>query len=420
MHIAIMTTGDELLRGELVDTNTAWLSEQLAAAGLVPRTHLTIGDDLPHLSQSLRRICEEHDIAIITGGLGPTQDDYTVEAVASTLGVDVVIHERSLTRAREYFDSRGLEFPENNRRQAMVPAGCDVFVNPAGLAPAFRFQLSGCVAYCLPGVPRELKALWREAIWPDLQSTLPELPPAAYRVLKLFGVPESYLARDVADLLAGHPEVQFGFRAHYPEVWFKFLVPGASLEQANETADALTAAVRERFGHRLYGEGSQTLASVVSDHLRHAGMTLATAESCTGGLVGATLTSLAGSSDYYLGGAITYSNEMKEQVLGVPGTLLARHGAVSEACARAMATGARARFGSDLAIAVTGIAGPGGGSVEKPVGTVHFALATPTGTYHRLRSFRAARDAVQKGASATALNLVRRYLLGALETTDPA
>ncbi len=418
MQIAIVTTGDELLRGELVDTNTAWLSEQLAAAGLIPCTHLTVGDDLERLSQSIGSICQEHDIAFITGGLGPTQDDYTVDAVASLLGVDVVTHELSLTRARDYFASRGLDFPDNNRRQAMVPGGSDVFVNPAGLAPAFRFQLSGCAAYCLPGVPGELKALWHAAIWPDLVAALPELPPTDYRVLKLFGVPESYLARDVADLMAGHPTVQFGFRAHYPEVWFKFLVPSPTLESAREAADSITAAVRERFGHRLYGEGSQTLASVVGDGLRQCGLTLATAESCTGGLVGATLTAMAGSSDYYIGGAITYSNQMKEQVLGVSRSLLAEHGAVSQACARAMALGARESFGSDLAVAVTGIAGPGGGSAEKPVGTVYFALAAPTGTYLSQRSFRPERDAVQKGAASTALNLVRRYLLGDLTGMD--
>ena len=296
MRVAIVTTGDELLRGELIDTNTGWLSEQLFAVGIQVTTHLTVGDDPRELQRALNSICSAHDIALVTGGLGPTQDDHTVAAVAAVTGSDIVLHEESLERARALFESRGMSFSKNNHKQAAVPAGTRVFVNPAGLAPAFRFDLDNCRTYCLPGVPRELRALWTEAIWPDLAPHLPPRKPVAYRVLKLFGVPESHLARDVADLIEANPDVDFGFRAHYPEVWLKFRVPGGSEQEANERAADIARTVSATFGIRLFGEGDETVESVVGKLLLERGLTLSTAESCTGGLVGARLTAVAGSS----------------------------------------------------------------------------------------------------------------------------
>ncbi len=420
MRLAIVTTGDELLRGELVDTNTAWLSEQLFAVGLQPTTHLTVGDDPARLLESIKSVCRDHDLAIFTGGLGPTQDDHTVNAVAVATDSPTIFHQESLDRILALFAQRGMPFSENNRKQAAVPAGTRVFVNPAGLAPAFQFDLKGCRAYCLPGVPTEMKALWCTAVWPDLAAHVPSLPPTAYQVLKLFGVPESHLARDVADMIIGNPDVSFGFRAHYPEVWLKFLVPGKTHEAACARADEIAKAVADTFGHRIFARGNDTMESVVGKLLLDRGLTLATAESCTGGMVGMRLTDVAGSSRYYVGGGITYANEMKQQLVGVKREILQRHGAVSEACARAMAEGARNRFGSDLALAVTGIAGPDGGTPEKPVGTVHFALATPEGTFHRMRSFRPDRQAIRLAASTTALNLVRRYLRGDLGASATA
>lgn len=420
MRIAIVTTGDELLRGELVDTNTAWLSTQLFAVGLQPTTHLTVGDDPERLLDAVKAACLEHDVAIFTGGLGPTQDDHTVNAVAAALNAEVTIHQESLERIMALFATREVPFSENNRAQAAVPAGAQAFVNPAGLAPAFQFELHGCRAYCLPGVPTEMKALWQTAVWPDLVKYLPPSPPMAYEVLKLFGVPESHLARDVAGLIGNNPDVAFGFRAHYPEVWLKFLVPGQNHEEASRRAESIAEVVTSTFGHRVFARGEETMEAVVGKLLLRHHLTLSTAESCTGGMVGMRLTDVDGSSAYYLGGGITYANELKQGMLGIADEVLLRYGAVSEECARAMAEGARRRFGSDLTLAVTGIAGPTGGAPERPVGTVHFALATPDGTFHRRRTFRPDRQAVRLAASTTALNLVRRYLLGNLGTTPGA
>ncbi len=418
MRIAVVTTGDELLRGELVDTNTAWLSRRLFEKGLQPTTHLTIGDVPSELQGAIKSVCRNHELAIFTGGLGPTQDDHTVEAVASVTGSGIVYHEESLARAKALFAHHGMKFSENNRKQAAVPRDTTVFVNPAGLAPAFQFDLEGCRAYCLPGVPRELKALWAEAVWPDLATFLPPRPPTAYRILKMFGVPESHLARDVALLIEQNPEVNFGFRAHYPEVWLKLLAPGESQNSADGRAADLAAEIMDIYGPRLFGEGEETMESVVGSLLLKQGLTLSTAESCTGGMISMRLTAIAGSSSYYLGGGVTYANELKESIVGVDSRIIEEHGAVSEECARAMAKGARQSFHSDLAVAVTGIAGPGGGTADKPVGTVHFALATAKGTYHRMRSFRPEREMVRLAASTTALNLVRRYLCGDLAATS--
>jgi nicotinamide-nucleotide amidase len=418
MRVAVVTTGDELLRGELVDTNTAWLSEQLFKVGLQPTTHLTIGDVPAKLQDAIEAVCHDHDVAIFTGGLGPTQDDHTVEAVASVISSEVVLHEESLQRAMALFAHHSMTFSENNHKQAAVPSGTTVFVNPAGLAPAFHFNLHGCRTYCLPGVPRELKALWAEAIWPDLATYLPPQPPTSYRVLKMFGVPESHLARDVSQMIDSNPDVNFGFRAHYPEVWLKLLAPGESQKAADNKVAELATAVRGIFGPRLFGEGEETMESVVGRLLTKRGLTLSTAESCTGGMVSMRLTAIAGSSSYYLGGGVTYANALKENLVGVSREIIEQHGAVSEECARAMAEGARLNFNSDLAVAVTGIAGPAGGTTDKPVGTVHFALATPEGTYHRMRTFRPERETVRLTASTTALNLVRRYLGGDLAATS--
>jgi nicotinamide-nucleotide amidase len=269
-----------------------------------------------------------------------------------------------------------------------------------------------CTFYFLPGVPREFKALCRQDIIPELLERDPQQEHFDYRIMKLVAVPESHLARGAGPIMRAFPEVRFGYRAHYPEVWFKFRTTASTQDEASACADEIEAAIRDEFGSKVFGMADDTLQGAVGSLLKSGGLKLSTAESCTGGMVGDLLTSVPGSSDYYLGGAVTYSNEMKKAVLGVPEETLSVYGAVSEECARAMATGARQRFGADLAVAVTGIAGPGGGTPDKPVGTVHLALATPTGIVHKRREFRPGRDMVRTAAASTALNLIRLYLLG--------
>ena len=414
MRIAIVATGDELLTGELVDTNSAWLSDRLFRHGIVPAFHRTIGDELDAIRAQIREVAARCDGAVFSGGLGPTDDDLTVEAVAALLGVDVATHEPSLSRAKQLLAQHGIAFSENNAKQAMVPAGAQVYQNPAGLAPGFRINYDDCDLWFLPGVPVEFKALCERDVLPELLDAAGTDGAFAYRIFKMGAVPESHLAREVEPLVARYPGVRFGYRAHYPEVWFKALVRAADPACAGAVMTEISRSLVGTFGERIVGTDDETLEAVVVKLLRARGLTLSTAESCTGGLTGGLMTAVPGSSEVYLGGGVTYSNTLKTRLLGVPEALLASEGAVSEPCARAMAEGARDRFGSDLGISITGIAGPDGGTEDKPVGTVHFALSTPTGTVHKRRRFRPPRDMVRRGAAWTALNMVRLWLLESL------
>ena len=413
MRIAIIATGDELLTGELVDTNTAWLSERLFRSGVIPSFHHTVGDDLDVLRTTILETASGCDAAVFSGGLGPTDDDLTVAAAAAALGVEVVTHEESLLRAKQLLAAHGIAFTENNARQALVPAGVRVLTNPAGLAPGFQATLGGCSLWFLPGVPVEFKALCERDVLPDLLGRTPEPGAFSYRVFKMAAVPESHLAREVEPLVARYPGVRFGYRARYPEVWFKVFVRAADDACAHAVMTEISRSLVATFGDRILGTDNETLEDVVVKLLRGRRLTLSTAESCTGGLVGGLITAVPGCSEVYLGGGVTYSDALKTRVLGVPAPLIATHGAVSEDCARAMAEGARDRFGSDLGLSITGIAGPGGGTEEKPVGTVHFALASPAGTLHKQRRFRPPRDTVRRGAAWAALNMARLWLLDA-------
>ncbi len=414
MRIGIVATGDELLTGELVDTNSAWLSDRLFQSGVVPAFQRTIGDDLGVIRETLREVAAVCDAVVFSGGLGPTDDDLTVEAVAGELGVEIVTHEESLARARHFMAKHGIEFTENNTRQAHVPAGTTVLPNPAGLAPGFHTNIDGCDIWFLPGVPVEFKAICEQDVLPGLLERAGDPGAFSYRVFKMAAVPESHLARSVEALVARYPGVRFGYRAHHPEVWFKALVRAEDPASADVTMTEISQSLVTSFGDRLLGTDDETIEGVVFKLLRGRGLTLSTAESCTGGLAGGLLTDVPGSSEVYLGGGITYSNALKTSLLGVSDALMEEHGAVSEACARAMAEGARSRFGSDLGVSITGIAGPGGGTEEKPVGTVHFGLATPSGTLHKQRWLRPPRDTVRRVAAWAALNMVRLWLLDAL------
>jgi len=410
MRIAIITTGDELIWGEITDTNSGWLSQKLFNMGLPVSLHQTIGDNMGDIRSAINAMAENYDLAVFCGGLGPTPDDLTVDAAAAALGVDVEVHEESLFRAQAFFQSRDMVFTENNYRQVRAPAGCEVHVNPMGLAPGFAATMGQCTLFFLPGPPREFKALCREFLLPQVQTMATEagVEAAAYRRFIMAGVPESHLMQRVAPIVEPYPQVQVGDRAAFPEIWLKLRATGPDAET---TLEAIATDLRKEFGHSLVAEGTDSLAEVTGRLLHDAGLTLATAESCTGGLLGGMITDVAGSSGWYAGGVVSYSNALKENLLGVPGETLEAHGAVSEAVARAMAQGARQRCGADIGVSITGIAGPGGGTGEKPVGLVHFALSHAGGESVLRRVFRPGRNAVRKAAAYTALDMVRRHLL---------
>ena len=416
MKITIVATGDEILYGELADTNSVWLSEQLFKNGILVSNHIHIGDFQDQIVGLMRQLSVEADVALLSGGLGPTEDDLTVEAVCELLQVEPVIDEPSLERAKQVYESLNFEFTENNLKQSMVPQGARVIPNPIGLAPAFSILYGQCTFYFLPGVPREYKAILEQSILPELialkEKFHPE--PVSYKRVRIIGIPESHLDLKMQPVMQQFPAIRYGFRAHYPEMWFKMLATGKDQKKADKQIESALAEIRKILGLKIMGYDDETLALVVGRLLSDRGLTLSTAESCTGGMIGELLTEIPGSSHYYLGGCIAYSNAVKIDLLGVDPETINQIGAVSQTCALEMAAGARQKFKSDLAISVTGIAGPEGGTKEKPIGTVHFGLATPENTYHLQRVLRPDRQSIRIAAAHIALDFVRRWLLGAL------
>jgi nicotinamide-nucleotide amidase len=405
MSAAILCIGTELTRGELVNTNATWIAERLTATGFEVHAIDTLPDDRAAIVEGLRRLAARHRIVVVTGGLGPTTDDLTAECAAAAASVPLIRHEPSLEAIRRRFLAIGREFTPSNAKQADLPASAEVLPNPIGTAPGFLLPLAGAQLFFTPGVPTEMKRMFEEQILPRIAPLAPN--GIVQNHLKTFGQTESKVGELLAGVEAAFPGVTIGYRAHFPEIEVKVLARAAARAEAQQLADAATREVRARLGEIVYGEAAgDSFPAAVGRALRQKGLTLAIAESCTGGLVGHLLTSIAGSSDFLLLDAVTYSNASKQAVLGVDPDLVRAHGAVSVECAVAMAEGARRVAGSDLAIAITGIAGPTGGSAEKPVGLVHLALSTDQGTIHKERRLPGDRGRVQMLAAYAALHLV--------------
>ncbi|HEY8431265.1 MAG TPA: competence/damage-inducible protein A [Sandaracinaceae bacterium] len=373
MSAAVLSIGTELTRGELTDTNAAWLSEQLTALGCDVGEKATVPDDVEAIREALVRLSARHRVLVATGGLGPTTDDLTAEAAARAAGVPLVRHEPSLEAIKRRFAAAGREMSASNAKQADLPEGALAIENPVGTAPGFALTLGGCRCFFLPGVPHEMKRLFADSVQPAIGPTVER---RTHQVrLRTFGLPESVVGERLAGIEEAHEGVTLGYRATFPEIEVKVLARAASAAEAEEIALRVAHEVRERLGEAVYGEGEDTYPAYVGRVLRDRGLTLALAESCTGGMVGSLITDVPGSSDYLLLDAVTYSNAAKTSVLGVSSEILRAYGAVSAECATAMAEGARRIADADIAVSITGIAGPGGGSESKPVGTVWIGLA---------------------------------------------
>jgi nicotinamide-nucleotide amidase len=404
LKVEILATGDELLTGQVVDTNSPWLMDRLWELGVMVRRKTLVGDDAVDLDAALRETSAHADLVVMCGGMGPTEDDLTSAAVAAVLGVPLERHEPSLRAIEERFRWLGRTMTPNNVKQALFPRGAEVIPNRFGTAPGFSSRVGRAEVVCLPGVPVEFKGLCDEWLLPRVAARLGDVPAA--RVVKLFGIGESnadHAMRPVMDDPA-NAGVRFGYRAHWPEIHVKWSVPGPD---AQTRADGILATVRGIFGDAIWGEGKDELSALVVARLAARGERVALAESCTGGLLAELLTRVPGASGVIDLGVVAYGNSMKERVVGVPAGLLAAHGAVSEPVARALAEGVRAAADATWGIGITGIAGPSGGTPEKPVGTVHLALAGPRGTEHLLRSYRGDRDRIRKTAAHDALNRLR-------------
>ncbi len=416
---AIIATGDEVVGGRTVDTNSAFIADRLASVGIETVCVLVVGDYPERVEWAWHQAIGQADVVISTGGLGPTADDLTTETVARVAGVELVLDEQQAERIRGFFARVGRPMPENNLRQAMIPAGAEVIENRLGTAPGYRLWIPSreraCLAVVLPGVPREMKAMMDEQVLPWLAASCGSGRVVLSRTFQTFGMSESAVDEALAGVV-DPSEGRLAFRASFPQIAVRVTVADRDEQAARRRLQILGDRVAERLGHAVIAEGETTMEEVVGELLRRAGKTLATAESCTGGLIGNRITNVAGSSDYYVGGVVAYSNQLKQDLLGVSRSTLAMFGAVSEETACEMALGVRRATGADIGLATTGIAGPGGGTAEKPVGTVAVALAAETAGEDTVRSktYRlwGNREWVKTLASQVALDWVRRHLLG--------
>ncbi len=411
MSTAVLCIGTELTRGELVNSNAAWLSASLTALGFEVHEQACVDDDRSRIIETLERLARTSQVIVATGGLGPTTDDLTTEAVATALGVALKRDEASLEHIRRRFEKLNRTMNESNAKQADFPDGAEILPNPIGTAPGFTVRIGKALAFFMPGVPREMMRMFDEQVVPRIRGLSPN---NTYQVrLRTFGLPESAVGEKLAGVEQAFPGVTIGYRAHFPEIEVKVHARGISQSAARELCEAATVDVRARLASVLYGEAEDTFAGVVARALKNKGRTLAIAESCTGGLVGTMLTREAGASEYLLLDAVTYANSAKTAVLGVEEDVLRAHGAVSGEVAAAMAEGARRVSGADVALSLTGIAGPTGGTPDKPVGTVYIAVCGERGTDVKHRVFTGgSREQIQTLAAYAGLHLLKGYVLG--------
>ena len=377
--VEILCVGTELLLGNILNGNARWLSEELASLGLPHFRQTVVGDNRERLIALVQEIAKRTSVLIVTGGLGPTPDDLTTEAIAAAFAVPLEERAKVWADIQEKAHSRGRTAGLETRRQALLPVGAEVLWNPTGTAPGMIWTpVPGFTVLTFPGVPSEMKAMWKATAAPWFRSSGLSKGVFVSRVLHFWGIGESTLAEQVSDLLeGGNPTV--APYAGRGEVKLRITACADEPEKAWVLVDQTEQTLRQRTGHLCFGVDQDSLASVVLKQLGQAGQTLSVAESCTGGGVGAELTAVPGASSVLLGGVISYSNAIKRDLLSVPEELLEQHGAVSEPVAEAMALGVRRLTGSDWALSITGIAGPDGGTLEKPVGLVFVAVAGPDG-----------------------------------------
>ncbi len=414
MRVEVLCTGDELLTGLTVDTNSPYFMERLLPYGEQVVRTTVVGDVREEILEALRTLSARADVVLVSGGLGPTADDLTAECAAEAAGVPLVESAEALAALQARFARRGILLTSNNRRQAQVPRGAEVVLNPNGSAPMFVLRLNRATLFFLPGVPREYRALVDREVLPRLQRLRGERVDStflAFRLLRTVGLPESHLDAKVAPVAAAHGHVTFGFRTQAPENHLKLMAKGRTQSEADSALAEAEKASRAVLGSYVYGQDGEQYPEVVGALLLRHKATVALAESCTGGRIADLLTSVPGASAWFPGGAVVYANAMKEAWVGVQKKTLLAHGAVSEEVAREMAEGVRGAAQATFGLSVTGIAGPTGGTPEKPVGTVFTALAGPTLTRVQKHQLPGDREQVRTFSAAAALEMLRLALL---------
>ncbi|AKF80060.1 competence damage-inducible protein A [Myxococcus fulvus 124B02] len=420
MRVELLCTGDELVTGLITDTNSTYLEARLFDLGVKVERVVLVGDVRPDITQTLLEAAARADVVVVSGGLGPTADDFTLECAAAAAGVPLEEDARVLEWLRERYAARGVPINPSALRMARIPRGSEPVRNPAGSAPLVVLTLGRCRLFFLPGVPREYRALLDNEVLPRIRAELESRPGRlfrAFRLLRTVGIPESELDLAVAPLAPSHPRVVFGFRTHAPENHLKLMAEAPTQAEADQALAAVEAECRRVLGRHVFAADGEEYAPALLSALGRAGATLATAESCTGGLIAQRLTAVPGSSTVFIGGAVVYSEKMKTAWVGVPTEVLERHTAVSTPTAVAMAEGVRAACGATYGLAVTGYAGPGGGTLEDPVGTVYCALAGPGfATRCERMSFSGDRERVRLFAASHTLEMLRQHLLTAAQS----
>jgi nicotinamide-nucleotide amidase len=409
MRCDVLCIGTELLLGQITDSNSAWIGEQLALAGIDSFEHRHVGDNLPRMVQALRELLGRCDAVIVCGGLGPTPDDVTREAIAAVMGVDLERRDDLVEWIRGLFGSRGRDMPANNLRQAEVPRGGEPISNSIGTAPGLRCEVDGKVVYAVPGVPYEMRLMMSEHVLPDLLKRAGSQGAIVSRTLKTWGASESGLAEMIADRVDAQTNPTIAFLARGIEgISVRITAKADTKEEARALIEPEERALREKLGELVFGTDDETMETIVLDQLRRRGWTLGIAESVTGGLVASRLVSTPGTSEVLRGSIVSYMTEVKRAVLGVTAEKV-----VSEECARQMAEGARRVTGADVGISVTGVAGPDPQDGE-PAGTVFFGLALPGRPADAVGTrLPGQREQIRQFATISLLNLVRMSLLDA-------
>lgn len=414
MCVEIITTGNEIMSGLTRDTNFSWVAAELSSSGIEVKHHCAVADDLDDLLASFATASKRARFVIVTGGLGPTEDDLSALAASKFLGTPLVFNSAVYGDIARKLRNRGREPNIHHEKQAMFPEKTAVIENPVGTAAGFSFVSGDSKFYFLPGVPREFRRMFREHVFPDISGVAEKGSILRVRVLRTFGLGES----EVAEKLEGFsPEgVDVGYRIRLPEIHLRLTASGHDGKVLDSFLRDACSQAKERLGDFLFSQEDGPLEEVTAALLLEKDLTLSVAESCTGGLCSSRFTDIAGSSAYFLGGAVVYSNDSKEKLLGVSTDTLTRFGAVSEQVVFEMARGARELFGTDIGISISGIAGPGGGTAEKPVGTVWFGFSHAiSGTFCEKRNFAGTRDEIKNFAASTAIDMVRKFCLDYVE-----
>ena len=412
MNAEIITIGDEILIGQIVDTNAAYIAQRLNAAGVTVSERSSVGDRAEQITRAIKQSMQRCDLVILTGGLGPTKDDITKTTLAKIFGGEMRTDERVKEHVRSMLALRGIEFNELNRSQAEVPESCEVLFNAHGTAPGMWFERDGKVVISLPGVPFEMRHLMEDEVLPRLKSRF-SLRQVVHRTLITAGIAESMLAARIAEWEDALPDyLRLAYLPAPNIVRLRLSAYDVDGQRAEREIEEQFRLLEQIIPDNIVGFEGATLQEQVHNLLLESGKTLAVAESCTGGSISAKFTAMAGASAYFLCGVTAYANEAKRDLLGVDAALIERYGAVSEEVARAMAEGARRVSGADFAVATTGIAGPTGGSEQKPVGTVWFAVASERGTVAMMRNSGTDRGQVIDRATAYAIEFLRDHIKG--------